>query len=94
MEFKDKVVIVTGGTRGIGMAIAGEFCLQGARVSIIGRNPITLRATAESIATETGQVCIPIAGDVGKMSDMRAVFFEVLDTFGCLVVCKLSFATN
>lgn len=37
MDFKDKVVVVTGGAQGIGKCIAGEFSRAGARVHVIDR---------------------------------------------------------
>ena len=37
MDFKDKVVVVTGGAHGIGKCIAGEFSRAGARVHVIDR---------------------------------------------------------
>ena len=46
MEFglKDKAVIVTGGTRGIGFAIANAFAAEGANISICGRTQVSLDA--------------------------------------------------
>jgi len=47
----DLVVLVSGGSRGIGRAIAGGFAARGAKVVITGRNEDTLAATAKEIST-------------------------------------------
>ncbi len=53
-DLRGKHVIVTGGSQGIGAAIAKEAVARGARVSLIARGEETLRATAESIAADVG----------------------------------------
>ncbi|MGD0922284.1 MAG: SDR family NAD(P)-dependent oxidoreductase [Terriglobia bacterium] len=45
-ELKDKVAVVTGGTRGIGYCIAAALLAEGAKVFICGRDAAALRATA------------------------------------------------
>lgn len=48
---RDKVVLVSGGSRGIGHALAGGFAARGARVWITGRDAVSLRAAAAEIST-------------------------------------------
>jgi 3-oxoacyl-[acyl-carrier protein] reductase len=55
-DFRGRTVIVTGGSRGIGRAIALGFARAGASVSICARNPETLRQTAGEIAALGGKV--------------------------------------
>lgn len=52
MNWSDQHVIVTGGSEGIGAAVAAAFAERGARVSIIARREDTLRATAERIGAD------------------------------------------
>jgi NAD(P)-dependent dehydrogenase (short-subunit alcohol dehydrogenase family) len=53
---KDKVVIVTGGSSGMGKAMAKKFAAEGAFVTITGRNLENLEATKKEIETFDGQV--------------------------------------
>jgi 3-oxoacyl-[acyl-carrier protein] reductase len=59
-ELQDRVVIVTGSTRGIGRAIADRFAREGARVVVSGRS----EAAAESVAKEIGGEALALAADV------------------------------
>ncbi|MGF6886619.1 3-dehydrosphinganine reductase [Nocardia sp. GAS34] len=52
MNWTDQHVIVTGGSEGIGAAVAAAFAERGAKVSIIARREDALRATAERIGAE------------------------------------------
>ena len=49
LNLKNKVVLITGASRGIGKAIALGFAAEGARLSICGRTPATLESAASEI---------------------------------------------
>lgn len=60
-----KVALVTGGSRGIGRAIAGALHDQGARVAVLGRD----LARAEATAAELGDRAMAVAADVGRADE-------------------------
>jgi gluconate 5-dehydrogenase len=78
---RDKVVIVTGGGRGLGLAIARGFAAEGARVAIVGRSRATLDAAAAGIAAEGG-TAEPFTADVSREDDVSSLCRGVLDRFG------------
>jgi NAD(P)-dependent dehydrogenase (short-subunit alcohol dehydrogenase family) len=49
-RLKNKVVMISGGSRGLGLALAREFSRRGARLAICGRNATALRAAVDSLA--------------------------------------------
>ena len=55
LELEGKLAIVTGGSRGIGKAIAWELAREGCDVAICARNADPLQATADEIASDTGR---------------------------------------
>ena len=59
----DKVVVVTGGTSGIGFAIANEFIAEGAKLIITGRNQKRL----DDAVAKIGNGCIGIETDVSNI---------------------------
>lgn len=59
-----KVAVVTGGSKGIGRAIAARLAAEGADVVIAARTEEPLTAAAESIAGQTGRTVIPVACDL------------------------------
>ena len=68
---KDKVVLVTGGSRGIGLMIARGFVAAGAKVYISSRKQDACDRAAAELAREG--TCIPIAGDVSSEAGARAL---------------------
>ena len=75
-SLKDQAAIVTGGTRGIGRAIAERLLKEGARVAICGRSEESTRRTAAELAP-LGHVFAHPA-DVTKVDEVRR-FFEAVD---------------
>lgn len=75
---KNKVAIITGGAKGIGLASARAFVEEGAKVVITDVDSDNGEKEAESL----GQSAIFIKQDVSKEEDWRNVFKEVVDKFG------------
>lgn len=75
MSLTDKVAVVTGGSSGIGLAIAGAFLRDGARVVIFGRNPDTLEAARR----ELGDPVVAVEGDVTDTGDLERLFATVAE---------------
>lgn len=78
---KDKVVIITGGSSGIGKALAQVFGSQGSRVLITGRNADDLSATVAELKQQ-GITIHGFAADVSREEDNRRMAEEAIRTFG------------
>jgi short-subunit dehydrogenase len=81
MIFKDKVVIITGATSGIGEACAEVFGRQGAKIAITGRNPQKLEQTTTKLRSQHIEV-LPILADAGSEADNQRMAKETLSHFG------------
>jgi NAD(P)-dependent dehydrogenase (short-subunit alcohol dehydrogenase family) len=79
----DKVAIVTGGARGIGLAIARRFVAEGGKVVIADITEDSGRAAAQAIGENK---CRFVPTDVGKAEDAARVVAETCGTFGRLDV--------
>ena len=72
-RFNNKVVVVTGGTSGIGLATAKAFAAEGASVFITGRRQDALEAAVKSIG---GRVT-GVQGDMAKLADIDRLYDAV-----------------
>src|SRR6516225_7711930 len=85
-----RVVVVTGGTRGIGKGIAGVFARNGARVLITGRDSDVARAAAEeldALAENSGEVSF-VQADVSDREDCRRMAAIATERLGGIdVLC-------
>src|SRR6059058_3831875 len=80
----DKHAIVTGGSRGIGKAIARELAREGADVAIVARNKADLEATARELAAETNRRIVPLVADVTSKEQVDRMVAEAAQQLGGL----------
>ncbi|MCS0496259.1 SDR family NAD(P)-dependent oxidoreductase [Ancylobacter sp. MQZ15Z-1] len=83
MQLRDKKVLVTGGSSGIGLAIARVLLGKGAKVVVTGRRPDTLAAAVDELRKTGGEVH-GVAADVGTAEGRGATLKQALDTLGGL----------
>lgn len=83
MKLKDKVAIIAGGTKGIGLGIALEFVREGAKVVVGGTNPENGAAAMREIESAGGDGFF-VKCDVADMADLDAIIEQTVDRFGRL----------
>jgi NAD(P)-dependent dehydrogenase (short-subunit alcohol dehydrogenase family) len=77
-----KVVLVTGGTNGIGQATAVGLASMGARVGITGRDRSRAEAAAKTIARESGNAAVDVfVADMSSQVEVRRLAGEVLNAY-------------
>src|SRR5262245_46825059 len=79
---RDQVVVVSGGTRGIGLAIAEGFAQRGARVVLTGRTTAAAEATAGQLAGGAEFAPLGLGCDVTRAGDIERLAADVLGRFG------------
>jgi len=82
-RFRDKVVIVTGASSGIGRATAVEFGKEGARVALSARRLDECEKVAETVKAAGGDA-IAIQTDVTDPDDIKRMVAKTIETFGRL----------
>ncbi|NCF18938.1 MAG: SDR family NAD(P)-dependent oxidoreductase [Haliea sp.] len=80
-ELKDKVYIVTGGSKGFGLAIAKSLVARGARVGLLSRNQSGLDQAVSEIGSDHAY---GVASDVAHREDISAAFESIKQHFGRL----------
>lgn len=81
---ENRNAIVTGGTRGIGLAIAKSLAEAGASVAICARNPQDVESAARGLSSETGGRVVGAACDVSSSSEVSKFFRFVDEALGGL----------
>jgi NAD(P)-dependent dehydrogenase (short-subunit alcohol dehydrogenase family) len=81
-RFTDKVVLITGGTSGMGLATARRFTAEGAYVVITGRNRLKVDATA----AELGERALGLVADAADLAQIDAMVEAVENRHGTLDV--------
>jgi NAD(P)-dependent dehydrogenase (short-subunit alcohol dehydrogenase family) len=84
LGLQGKRAIVTGGSLGIGKAIARELAREGVDVAIVARTKETLEAAAKELAAETGRRVIPLAADVTSKAQVDAMVAQAAAQLGGL----------
>jgi NAD(P)-dependent dehydrogenase (short-subunit alcohol dehydrogenase family) len=84
LGLQGKHAIVTGGSRGIGKAVARELAREGVDVAIVARNKANLEATARELASESNRRILPLTADVTRKDQVDRVVAEAAQELGGL----------
>src|SRR5476651_1642839 len=82
MKLKDKVVIITGASSGIGKSLAYEFARRGANLVLGARQYVTLCQIGEDLEKEFSIKAVAVTCDVSIEEDCAALIKQALTTFG------------
>lgn len=80
-RLQDKVAVVTGGTRGLGLAIAAAFAAEGAAVIVASRSEQAVASAVAQLSTGGARIT-GRATDVGKLAEVEALADHAVRTFG------------
>jgi len=82
ISLSGRAAIVTGGSKGIGFAVATRFAASGADVAIVARTAEQLKEGVAAIEKSTQTRVIGVQADVGKAVDVQRAYDEVMKAFG------------
>ncbi|MEJ7558064.1 MAG: SDR family oxidoreductase [Pedobacter sp.] len=82
MNFKHKVVIITGASSGIGKACAEEFAKRGANLVLAARQYVTLCEITAQLEKQYGIKAVAVQADVSKEEDCAHLINQAVATFG------------
>ncbi|MEE4194632.1 MAG: SDR family oxidoreductase [Anaerolineae bacterium] len=85
MEVTDKVILITGGGKGIGRKCTNLFAVKGNTIIITGRTETALKETTEALAVQGYKVSYHV-GDVTSREDCQRIVADVVNQFGRLDV--------
>ena len=80
-RLRDKVVVITGGSRGLGLVLARYVCARGGNVALIARDPEEL-ARAKADLAPHGSVVLTIECDLLDSEQIRSAVRRIIDRFG------------
>ena len=84
IQFRDRVAVITGGSRGLGLLMARELAAEGARVAILARDPAELDLARRELAAIGGLRVLALPCDVGNEDEVRWAIDAAAERFGRL----------
>ncbi len=82
LELKGKRALVTGGSKGIGLAIARVLAQEGADVALLARDLQSLNVAAVELAAQTGRRVVGVSGDTNNDEQVKRAVAEAVQTLG------------
>src|SRR5438067_657414 len=80
-DYKDKVVLISGGSRGLGLVLARQLAAQGAKLALLSRDELKLREAARQLESTQAEVSYHIC-DIRNEAQVQSVISSVIARFG------------
>src|SRR6266508_3558330 len=80
-SLRDKVAVITGGSRGLGLVVARHICAQSGNVALIARDPDELSRAKADLAPRGGAV-LTIQCDLLDAAQIEAAIRQIIDRLG------------
>jgi NAD(P)-dependent dehydrogenase (short-subunit alcohol dehydrogenase family) len=93
LQLTGRRALVTGGSRGLGRAIARVLALEGADVAVVARDAEALRRAAEELAAESGRLVVGVAADTGSDEAVTRMVAEAVARLGGIDILVNAAAT-
>ena len=93
LDFHGKVALITGGSAGIGLAVASDIAKLGGKVVIFSRNVTKVNTACEAI-TKAGGTALGVTGEVSRETDVKKAVVKAIDTYGSLDILVNSAGTT
>ena len=93
LELQGKTALVTGGSRGIGLAVARRLAAEGADVVIAARDEARVRSAAEELGRESSGRVAGFVADMGREDDVRRLVEEAVAAVGPISILVNNAAT-
>ena len=84
-SFDGKIILITGGSRGLGLALAREACARRARVALLARDPKELARACDDLRRRGGDT-LPVECDLLEPTQIKQAVDKIVDYFGALDV--------
>lgn len=85
ISFRDRVVVITGGSRGLGLVMARQFAVEGARLALLARDSDELDRARDQL-TAAGAHVIVVPCDVRERAQVTQAIVHVVETLGAIDV--------
>ncbi|MGA8552221.1 MAG: SDR family oxidoreductase [Stellaceae bacterium] len=82
IRLNGRSAVITGGSKGLGLAMAERFAASGADVAIVARSPETLAEAKKLIQKGAKGKVATISADVSKAADIRRAYDQIMSEFG------------
>ena len=82
LGLKDKIAVITGGSVGIGLAVAEALAAEGVHLVLCARGAERVKAEAARLAADYGVQALGLAADVSKANDIDQLVAQIAETFG------------
>lgn len=82
VSFRDRVVVISGGSRGLGLVLARQLAAEGALLALLARTTEDLDTAAADLRARSGAEVLAVPCDVGRREEVEAAVQQIVERFG------------